>query len=150
MIPNQTSRPSAARAVPWHSLANLKLRHKLAAVMVLVLVAIGALSALSYVDMRSSALEDRALMTKRLTEVAQSLLGHYEAQATAGQMPLAEAQKAALAAITALRFGSEDYFFVLDAQGHLIANAFNAKNVGKRVVDQTDVPGGKRYFAEMV
>ncbi len=60
------------------------------------------------------------------------------------------AQKAALAAITALRFGSEDYFFVLDAQGHLIANAFNAKNVGKRVVDQTDVPGGKRYFAEMV
>ncbi len=60
MIPNQTSRPSADRAVPWYSLANLKLRHKLAAVMVLVLVAIGALSALSYVDMRSSALEDRA------------------------------------------------------------------------------------------
>ena len=93
MIPNQTSRPSADRAVPWLSLANLKLRHKLAAVMVLVLVAIGALSALRYVDMRSSALEDRALMTKRLTEVAQSLLGHYEAQATAGSK--GEAEKAA-------------------------------------------------------
>ena len=37
----------------------------LAAVMVLVLVAIGALSALSYVDMRSSALEDRAASAER-------------------------------------------------------------------------------------
>ena len=150
MTPTQTSRPPADRAAPWQGFADLRLRHKLAAVMALVLLAIGALSDLSFVDMRGSALEDRALMTKRLTEVAQSLLVHYEAQARTGQMPVAEAQKAALAAITALRFGSEDYFFVLDAQGHLIANAFNAKNVGKQVLDQTDVPGGKRYFAEMV
>ncbi|SDA10857.1 methyl-accepting chemotaxis sensory transducer with Cache sensor [Methylobacterium sp. UNC378MF] len=150
MIPTQTSRPPAERVMPGQGLANLKLRHKLAAVMALALLAIGALSALSFVDMRRSALADRALMTKRLTEVAQSLLIHYEAQARTGQISLAEAQKAALAAITALRFGNEDYFFVLDAQGHLIANAFNAKNVGKLVLDQTDIAGGKRYFAEMV
>jgi methyl-accepting chemotaxis protein len=150
MTPTQTRRPSADRAAAWRRLADLKLRHKLAAVMALVVVAIGALSVLSYVDTRTSALADRALMTRRLTEVAQSLLVHYEAQVTAGRMPLPEAQKSALAAITALRFGSEDYFFVLDSDGRLIANAFNAKNVGKQVLDQTDVPGGKRYFAEMV
>jgi methyl-accepting chemotaxis protein len=89
-------------------------------------------------------------MTRRLTEVAQSLLAHYESLASSGQMPLDAAQKAALAAVTALRFGNEDYFFVLDSEGRLIANAFNAKNVGKLVLDQTDVQGGKRYFAEMV
>jgi methyl-accepting chemotaxis protein len=118
--------------------------------MVLVVIAMGALSVLSFVDTRSSALEERALMTRRLTEVAQSLLAHYESLASSGQMPLDAAQKAALAAVTALRFGNEDYFFVLDSEGRLIANAFNAKNVGKLVLDQTDVQGGKRYFAEMV
>ncbi len=89
-------------------------------------------------------------MTRRLSEAAQSLVVHYEALAKSGQMSTEAAQQAALTAISALRFGKEDYFFVLSADGKLIANAFNAKNVGKQVLDQTDVPGGKRYFAEMV
>jgi methyl-accepting chemotaxis protein len=150
MIPISDHRPPAGLRAPWRGLAHVKLSHKLAAVMALVVLAVGALSALSFFDTRDSALEDRALMTKRLTEVTHSLLAHFEALATAGQMPLPEAQKAALSAITALRFGQEDYFFVLDTEGRLVANAFNAKNVGKQVLDQTDVPGGKRYFAEMV
>ncbi|WP_419829697.1 methyl-accepting chemotaxis protein [Methylobacterium sp.] len=136
--------------MPRWSLSNVTLRHKLAAVMALVLAAVGALSGLNYVDTRSSALEDRALMTRNLGDVAQSLLAHYEALASAGRMPLDQAQKAALDAVSALRFGNADYFFVLDTDGRLIANAFNAKNVGKVVLEQTDVPGGKRYFAEMV
>ncbi|MEL6064304.1 MULTISPECIES: methyl-accepting chemotaxis protein [unclassified Methylobacterium] len=141
---------SAGRVAPWRSFANLKLRHKLAAVMALVVMAMGALSTLSFLDIRSSALADRELMTRRLSEVAQSLVVHYEALAQSGQMPTEAAQQAALTAISALRFGNEDYFFVLSSDGRLIANAFNAKNVGKHVLDQTDVPGGKRYFAEMV
>ena len=150
MIRSQTDRSSEGNAVPRWSLSNVTLRHKLAAVMALVLAAVGALSGLNYVDTRSSALEDRALMTRNLGDVAQSLLAHYEALASAGRMPLDQAQKAALDAVSALRFGNADYFFVLDTDGRLIANAFNAKNVGKVVLEQTDVPGGKRYFAEMV
>ncbi|MCJ2062328.1 methyl-accepting chemotaxis protein [Methylobacterium sp. J-088] len=150
MISTQTDPNSAGRIAPWQRLANLKLRHKLAAVMALVVVAMGALSTLSVLDIRSSALEDRELMTRRLSEVAQSLVVHYEALAKSGQMPTEAARQAALAAISALRFGKEDYFFVLASDGKLIANAFNAKNVGKQVLDQTDIPGGKRYFAEMV
>ncbi|SDO35226.1 methyl-accepting chemotaxis sensory transducer with Cache sensor [Methylobacterium phyllostachyos] len=150
MTLTQTDQTSAGRAGPWQSLANLKLRHKLAAVMALVVVAMGALTTLSFLDTRTSALEDRALMTRRLAEVAQSLVVHYEALAKTGQMSTEAAQQAALTAISALRFGNEDYFFVLSTDGRLIANAFNAKNVGKHVLDQTDVPGGKRYFAEMV
>jgi methyl-accepting chemotaxis protein len=150
MPPTDNSRPPADHTAPWRGFANVQLRHKLAAVMALVVLAVGALSGLSFLDTRASALEDRALMTKRLAEVTQSLAAHYEALAATGQMPLPEAQKAALAAISALRFGQDDYFFVLDSEGRLIANAFNAKNVGKHVLDQTDIPGGKRYFAEMV
>ncbi|WP_457105099.1 methyl-accepting chemotaxis protein [Methylobacterium sp. P5_C11] len=150
MIPTQTHRPAVDPVAAGRRLTNLGLRHKLMAVMALVVVAVGALSGLNYLDTRTSALEDPALMTKRLTEVAQSLLVHYAAQADAGQMTRDAAQKAALAAITALRFGNEDYFFVLDSDVRLIANAYNAKNVGKPMQDQTDVPGGKRYFAEMV
>ncbi|MCJ2136179.1 methyl-accepting chemotaxis protein [Methylobacterium sp. J-026] len=150
MTSTQTDSPPADRVAPRRSLATLKLRHKLAAVMALMVLAMGALSALSFVDTRTSALEDRALMTRRLTDVAQSLLAHYEGLATSGRMPLDAAQQAALGAISALRFGNDDYFFVLASDGRLIANAFNAKNVGKQVLDQTDIPGGKRYFAEMV
>ncbi len=150
MTSTQTDRPPADRIAPGRILATLELRHKLAAVMALVVLAMGALSALSFVDTRTSALEDRALMTRRLTDVAHSLLAHYETLATSGRMPLDAAQQAALAAISALRFGNDDYFFVLASDGRLIANAFNAKNVGKQVLDQTDIPGGKRYFAEMI
>ena len=150
MTRSQTNRsPEGNPASGWR-LANIRLRHKLAAVMALVLAAVGVLSGLNYVETRSSALEDRALMTTNLGDVAQSLLGHYAALASAGRMPLDQAQKAALEAVSALRFGKADYFFVLDTEGRLIANAFNAKNVGKVVLDQTDMPGGKRYFAEMV
>jgi methyl-accepting chemotaxis protein len=150
MTRSQTHRSPEGNPAPRWSLSNVTLRHKLAAVMALVLAAVGALSGLNYMDTRSSALEDRALMTKNLGDVAQSLIGHYAALATAGRMPLDQAQKAALDAVSALRFGNADYFFVLDTDGRLIANAFNAKNVGKVVLDQTDMPGGKRYFAEMV
>ncbi|MCJ2123365.1 methyl-accepting chemotaxis protein [Methylobacterium sp. J-077] len=150
MTRSQTNRSPGGHTAPRWSLSNVALRHKLAAVMALVLAAVGALSGLNYFDTRASALEDRALMTKNLGDVAQSLLAHYEALASTGRMPLDQAQKAALDAVSALRFGNADYFFVLDTEGRLIANAFNAKNVGKVVLDQTDVPGGKRYFAEMV
>ncbi|SFL26743.1 methyl-accepting chemotaxis protein [Methylobacterium pseudosasicola] len=150
MIRSQTDRSPGGHFAPWRSLSNVRLRHKLAAVMALVLLAVGALSGLNYVDTRSSALEDRALMTRNIADVAQSLLAHYAALASSGRMPADEAQKAALEAVSALRFGNADYFFVLDMDGRLIANAFNAKNVGKVVLDQTDVPGGKRYFAEIV
>jgi methyl-accepting chemotaxis protein len=150
MTLTQIRRPEAGPVAARRGLADFPLRHKLAAVMALVVLAMGALSALSFLDTRSSALEERALMTKRLSEVAQSLIAHYQGLAASGAMPVGEAQKAALAAISALRFGNEDYFFVLDSDGRLVANAFNAKNVGKQVLDQTDVPGGKRYFAEMV
>ena len=39
MTPTQTSRPPADRAAPWQGFADLRLRHKLAAVMALVLLA---------------------------------------------------------------------------------------------------------------
>ncbi len=61
MTSTQTDQTSAGRSAPRRSLANLKLRHKLAAVMALVVVAVGALSTLSFLDIRSSALEDREL-----------------------------------------------------------------------------------------
>ena len=118
--------------------------------MALMLTAVAALSVLSFIETKTAALDDRALMTKRLTEVAQSLLVHYETLATSGQMPLDQAQHAALDSIAALRFAQSDYFFVGDLNGNLIANAFNKKNIGKNQLDQLDVPGGKRYFAEMV
>ncbi|MCJ2140120.1 methyl-accepting chemotaxis protein [Methylobacterium sp. E-066] len=150
MTRSQTDRSPGGHSAPRWSLSNVRLSHKLAAVMALVLAAVGALTGLNYVDTRSSALEDRALMTKNLADVAQSLLVHYAALASSGRMPVDQAQKAALEAVSALRFGEADYFFVLDTEGRLIANAFNAKNVGKVVLDQTDMPGGKRYFAEIV
>ncbi|MCJ2134973.1 cache domain-containing protein [Methylobacterium sp. J-026] len=130
--------------------SNLKLGHKLATVMGLMLAAVTALSVLSFVDTRTSALDDRALMTRRLAEVAQSLIVHYETLASSGQMPLEQAQRSALSAISDLRFGENDYFFVVDIKGTLIANAFNKKNIGGDTLNQTDVPGGKRYFAEMI
>jgi methyl-accepting chemotaxis protein len=130
--------------------SDLKLAHKLFILAGFVLVALAAISALNIVGTRRSAFEDRVLMTQRLTENAHSLVAHYEKLAKTGEMTLEDAQKAALKAVTGLRFGDNDYFFVLDLDTKLVGNEFNQKNVGKSVAGVLDVPGGKAYFDEMV
>ena len=130
--------------------ADLKLAHKLLILAVFVLLAVAAISTLNISGTRRAAFEDRVLMTQRLTESAHSLVAHYEKLAKAGEMRVEDAKKAALAAVTSLRFGDSDYFFVLDLDTKLIGNDFNQKNVGKSVAGTLDVPNGKPYFDEMV
>jgi methyl-accepting chemotaxis protein len=66
-------------------------------------------------DMR----RDRAESTRHLVEQAQSLLTHYTDEEAAG-LPREQAQARAFAALAALRYGSDGYFWVNDMDGRII------------------------------
>jgi methyl-accepting chemotaxis protein len=131
-------------------LADLSLAKKLFILAGFMILAFAGIGAVNMVETRRGAFEDRVIMTQRLTETAHSLIGRYEQLARSGAMSVEDAKKAALDAVTSLRFGDSDYFFVLDLDTKLIGNAFNQNNVGKSVAGTLDVPGGKPYFDEMV
>ncbi|MCJ2127247.1 methyl-accepting chemotaxis protein [Methylobacterium sp. J-077] len=89
-------------------------------------------------------------MTTNLSRAALSVVAHYESFARSGRMPMEQAKQAALLAVTAMRYGNNDYFWVESLDGILLANDYNKNSIGKYVADEIDVPGGKLYFAEQI
>ncbi|HVI50286.1 MAG TPA: cache domain-containing protein [Candidatus Sulfotelmatobacter sp.] len=99
--------------------------------------------------LRASIVEDRQASTRSVVENALSVMGHYQKLAAQGALSQDEARTQALAAIADMRYGNNEYFFVLDGVGVMVMHPINAALVGK---DMTDVPdkAGKLFFKEMV
>ena len=93
-------------------------------------------------------LQDRQDKTQQLVTVAQGLIAHYESLARSGALKTPEAQKAALAALEALRYGKGDYFWVNDMTPVMVSHP-NRSLVGKNLADFKD-PTGKHLFMEFV
>jgi methyl-accepting chemotaxis protein len=116
-----------------------------------------ALIALSFVGLiglsilDSRALTDGLKQQKRielqhLTEVALTLIKDEYAAAQRGEIPVAEAQKRALARLAALRYGNNDYFVVQDMHPYLIMHPIMPQLNGKDMSNAKD-PSGKLFAA---
>jgi methyl-accepting chemotaxis protein len=93
-------------------------------------------------------LQDRRDKTQQLVMVAHGLITHYESLARAGTLPRAEAQKAALAAVDALRYADGGYLWVNDMVPTMLTHP-NRTLVGQNLADFKD-PAGLRLFIEFV
>jgi signal-transduction protein with cAMP-binding, CBS, and nucleotidyltransferase domain/predicted metal-dependent phosphoesterase TrpH len=100
------------------------------------------------------AFEQRLLERKRdtireLTNVASGILAEYDADARAGRMTLAEAQRTAAERIRDLRYGNEgkDYFWITDLDVRMIMHPYRTDLNGRDVSDFQD-PRGVRIFVE--
>ena len=112
---------------------------------VLGMVAIASLGLKALYD---NLLEDRRDKTEQLVVQAHGLIGHYEALARSGALSTAEAQKTALAAVDALRYGGGGYLWVNDMTPTVLMHP-NKTLLGKNVSDFKD-PTGKLLFVEFV
>ena len=119
----------------------LSMRGKLYALIALAIAGLIALSAIALSEQRKSLFADRADLIRTQVESTVSMVGYYEALASEGKLPLADAQRLALAAISAQRFDGTEYFFVLDRDLNWIAHGANAKLVGKSMHGVRDADG---------
>ena len=103
-------------------LAALSIRNRL-----LLILATGGLSLLLLLGMslqnkRDVMLKDRADKVRSLTESAHALLAHYHALSEQGRLSGSDAMEQAKAAVRALRYDGNEYFWIHDLDHVVVAH----------------------------
>ncbi|QRE75166.1 methyl-accepting chemotaxis protein [Methylobacterium aquaticum] len=117
----------------------------LIALAALSLVALGGIAlTYQYEAMLAQRMERMAL----ITEAAANIVERYRQKAAKGEMGESAAREAALADIAAMRHGRDNYLFVNDGTGTVVAHPA-AKVVGRNLMGVTDTTGF-RYVADVM
>jgi len=86
-------------------------------------------------DMRSGMVEDRKAKLRSLVEAAINSVNRYGDLAASGKMPVDEAQKAAIALLTAMNFDGKNYFIVFERSGILKLHPTRKDDLGHNMLD---------------
>ncbi|MGF1750911.1 methyl-accepting chemotaxis protein [Vibrio cionasavignyae] len=130
-------------------LRRISIQNRLYLLILVVSVALLVPLALSLVDYDKSLTEAKQTKTRHLVESAYTLVNHYYQKQQSGAMTQSEAQSAASQAIQALRYETNDYFWINDMAPNMIMHPLKPKLVGQNLSQISD-PNGKRLFVDMV
>ncbi len=133
--------------ISW--LRNIRIGYRLAIVIAIAAFGTLILSIVTLNEFFDTSYHDRQLKTKHLVETSHSILSRYHKLAESAALPEDEAKERAISDIRELRYGNNDYFFILDHQPALIMHPIKPELQGKNL-DQSADPNGKRLFREMV
>ena len=133
-------------------MSNLFARLKII-IRIYLLIGIAALGIVGVVvvgatEIETSLTEARKEQTRRLVEVAYSLVANLEERAQKGEFTEKEGKERAAAVVEGLRYDTNEYFFILDWDGKMLAH-LNAKLVGTNVLDMKDT-NGKAIMADFI
>ncbi|UCV02566.1 methyl-accepting chemotaxis protein [Dechloromonas denitrificans] len=107
----------------------------------LTLIGLIALCLTALFQLKSSMLEDRKDKTKNLVEVAVGVLSHHHKLAQDGKLSDEEAKKAAKGVLRTLRYGTNDYFFVVDFNFNYVLMPPKPEAEGKSAAEMKDTNG---------
>ncbi|TNC07499.1 HAMP domain-containing protein [Methylobacterium terricola] len=127
---------------------SLKIAARIQALTGVALVGLVLILGLAAYDLAGAITNARALKTKDLVDAVHGVLAHFEAEERAGRMTREAAQKTAAAAVSNLRYGKDEFFWINDMQSRLIAHA-DSRLVGRDVSGLAE-PSGRKFFAEMM
>jgi methyl-accepting chemotaxis protein len=99
-------------------------------------------------DINTVLLEDRRGKVQNIVETAHSQVAYYHNQAKEGLMTEEDAQKAALEAISAVRYDGSNYMWVTDMSAAVVMHPIKPELNGKDLSAFED-PNGKRLFTAM-
>jgi methyl-accepting chemotaxis protein len=99
-------------------------------------------------ELASGLREQKQIELKHLVELALTVVKEEHAAAEKGEIPAAEAQKRAQARLADMRYGNNDYFFIIDMQNRMVMNPTATKLLGQDMSEMKD-PNGKRLFIEI-
>lgn len=129
------------------TLTNLKVSQKLWILISTLVALLIVFEGIAYSGLYKEQLDNRKLQVKEQVSNAHSLLVYYATQAPI--LGEEEAKRQALAALSALRFGDDGYFWVNDLDTNLVMHPLKPELNGKSMKNVTD-PNGKHQWQAMV
>ena len=100
-------------------------------------------------DIHKTVRQERIAQPRQQIETVANLVMFYSKQELAGKLSQKEAQSQVLAAIKALRYDENNYFWVNDTQGVLLMHPFKPELENKSLLGVKD-KNGTRVFTEIV
>ncbi|WP_191558830.1 methyl-accepting chemotaxis protein [Brevundimonas aurantiaca] len=85
--------------------------------------------------------DDIADRTKKSVEIAHSVVAYYQDEEAAGRMSRDQAQTAAKAAVGAMRYGQDDYFWINDMHPTMVMHPMKPALNGKDLSENKDADG---------
>ena len=85
--------------------------------------------------------DDIADRTKKSVEIAHSVVAYYQGEEAAGRMNRDQAQTAAKAAVGAMRYGQDDYFWINDMHPTMVMHPMKPALNGKDLSENKDADG---------
>ncbi len=129
-------------------LRRLPIKLRLWLILLVTLVALFALGGLTLQQLHGELYKGKADQTRNVVQTAAGVLRYFHSLEQAGSLDRATAQKQAIAAVGALRYDDDDYFWIND-QTPVMVMHLNAKLVGQNLAGFKDV-NGKFLFNDMV
>ncbi len=129
---------------------NIKLSYKFLISAISIIVLFSLLIAFYIVPTVSNVIESQ--LTNRmfnLMDIAFSQIQFYYDEAQAGNLSESEAQRLAKLAVANYKYSSNDYFWINDMDGVMLAHGANNSLVGQNFIDKTDSVG-KPIFKEFI
>ncbi|WP_395945363.1 methyl-accepting chemotaxis protein [Brevundimonas sp.] len=93
--------------------------------------------------------DEIAASTKKTVEIAHSVVASYQAEEAAGRMTRDQAQTAAKAAVGAMRYGNDDYFWINDMHPTMVMHPMKPALNGTDISQNKDA-NGVLMFQKMV
>ncbi len=131
------------------ALDNLHIRSKILIIVFVSFLGMGGIFAYSLYDVNQTTLRNHHDQVKEMIDVAYSLTSRYEAEVRAGRLPEQQAKQAVINDLRELRYGDNDYYFVVDTNLHMVMYPIKPELEGKDVSDVADTDGN-HVFQEMV
>ncbi|MEI8171356.1 MAG: methyl-accepting chemotaxis protein [Rhodoferax sp.] len=130
-------------------LSTLSIAKRLALLTLCAVLGLVLLAAMFLISERGLIMEERQNGVRQTVETAHGVLTYYQTAAVSGKLPEAEAKQQALAAISSLRYGNNEYFWVNDMQRLVLMHPIKPELIGKDMSDMKD-PNGVYLYAEFV
>ena len=131
------------------SLRTVSIAKKLSFLIVSAMLGTMLLAALLLWSERKLIREERQAVVRQQVETVHALLEHYQRLADQNQLPVATAKQQAIAAVKALRYDGDDYFWINDMHPRMIMHPTKPALDGKDLTGNVD-PNGMHLFVEFV
>jgi len=130
-------------------LSSLTMSRKLGLIIGSALVGIAILCASFLAQERSLIMDERQAAVGQTVEIAHGVIAHAHEQVKQGKLSDAEGKAQAMAALRALRYSGNEYFWVNDMQPRMVMHPIKPEMEGKDLSGTKD-PSGKALFIEFV
>jgi len=120
---------------------SMRLSSRIQSLVGLMLLGLLSISLVSVFQMKHTLIEDRKEKTRNLVETGASIITRYNKLAQEGKLSEDDAKKAAIEELRTLRYGHNDYFFIIDTHYVYVLQPSKPEVEGHNVQDLKDANG---------